>query len=84
MDPTRTESDKQRFLENLWHTQAVFRARAGQSVVLCSDEQEVENRGHRMTVAKTYYNVYQRTAYLQELKKVHIFLISFISPYVLY
>ena len=70
LDPTQTESDKQRFLENLWKAQATYRARAGQSVVLCSDEQEVECRSGRTTLARTYYNVYQRTAFLQEPKKV--------------
>ncbi|KAF8204714.1 RhoGEF domain-containing protein [Pholiota molesta] len=76
LDPVQTESDKQRFLENLWKAQATYRARAGQSVVLCSDEQEVECRSGRTTLARTYYNVYQRTAFLQEVKKskvvVHI------------
>ncbi|KAF9481824.1 hypothetical protein BDN70DRAFT_875770 [Pholiota conissans] len=76
LDPTQTESDKKRFLENLWKAQATYRARAGQSVVLCSEEQEVENRSGRTTLARTYYNVYQRTAFLQEPKKskvvVHI------------
>jgi hypothetical protein len=69
-DPARTEADKQRFLENLWKAQAMYRARAGQSVVLCSEEQEIESRQGRTTVAKTFFNVYQRTAFLQEQKKV--------------
>lgn len=69
-DPIQTEVDKQRFLENLWKAQALYRARAGQSVVLCSEEQEVENRHGKATVAKTFFNVYQRTAFLQEQKKV--------------
>lgn len=69
-DPTRTESDKQRFLENLWHVQAMYRSRAGQSVVLRADDQEVECRAGKTTVARTYFNVYQRTAFLQEQKKV--------------
>ncbi|KAF8969440.1 hypothetical protein BDZ97DRAFT_1902547 [Flammula alnicola] len=76
LDPTQTESDKQRFLENIWKAQATYRARAGQSVVLCSDEQEVECRSGRITLARSYFNVYQRTAFLQETKKskvvVHI------------
>ncbi|TRM67640.1 hypothetical protein BD626DRAFT_394072 [Schizophyllum amplum] len=69
LDPTRTQSDKQRFLENLWLVQAKYRARAGQSVVLCSEAKEVEARGGRSVVARAYYNVYQRTAFLQEAKK---------------
>lgn len=70
MDPVHTESVKRRFLENLWQVQAKFRAKAGQSVVLCSDEMEVETRANRTTLARTYYNVYTRTAFLQETKKV--------------
>lgn len=70
LDPTQTEADKRRFLENLWHVQATYRSRAGQSVVLCSEDQEVESRGGRTTIARTYFNVYQRTAFLQEQKKV--------------
>lgn len=70
LDPTHTETDKRRFLENLWHVQATYRSRAGQSVVLCADEQEVESKAGRVTIARTYFNVYQRTAFLQEPKKV--------------
>jgi hypothetical protein len=70
LDPTQTESDKNRFLQNLWNLQATYRARAGQSVVLCADEREVESKGGRVTLARTYFNVYQRTAFLQESKKV--------------
>lgn len=70
LDPTQTETDKRRFLENLWHVQATFRSRAGQSVVLCADDQEVESKVGRTVIARTYFNVYQRTAFLQEPKKV--------------
>ncbi|KAL1747651.1 hypothetical protein HDZ31DRAFT_60984 [Schizophyllum fasciatum] len=69
LDPPKTQADKQRFLENLWLVQAKYRARAGQSVVLCSEAKEVEARGGRSVVAQTYYNVYQRKAFLQESKK---------------
>ncbi|KAF9569107.1 hypothetical protein CPC08DRAFT_289376 [Agrocybe pediades] len=72
MDPIQTENEKQRFLENLWKAQATYRARAGQSVVLCADEQEVECRSGRATLARTYFNVYQRTAFLQEPKKTKV------------
>lgn len=50
--------------------QARYRARLGQSVVLCHDELEVESKGGRVTAALTYFNVYQRMAFLQEQKKV--------------
>ena len=73
MDPLHTESVKRRFLENLWQVQAKFRARAGQSVVLCSEEIEVDTRANRTTLARAYYNVYTRTAFLQEIKKVRFF-----------
>ncbi|KAJ6539507.1 hypothetical protein B0H19DRAFT_1179379 [Mycena capillaripes] len=72
LNPVQTELDKQRFLENLWNVQAAYRARAGQSVVLRAEEMEVESKGGRVTVARTYYNVYQRTAFLQEPKKTKI------------
>ncbi|KAF5390648.1 hypothetical protein D9757_002643 [Collybiopsis confluens] len=72
LDPTQTEVDKQRFLDNLWSVQAKYRARLGQSVVLCSQDVEVDSRAGKATVAKTYYNVYQRTAFLQEEKKTKI------------
>ncbi|GLB33962.1 putative guanine nucleotide exchange factor for Rho/Rac/Cdc42-like GTPases [Lyophyllum shimeji] len=72
LDPTQTATDKRRFLENLWHVQATYRARAGQSVVLRADEQEVESKVGKATIARTYYNVYQRTAFLQEPKKTKI------------
>ncbi|KAF8842701.1 hypothetical protein BDN67DRAFT_898801 [Paxillus ammoniavirescens] len=72
LDPTRTATEKERFLENLWSAQAKYRTRTGQSVVLCADEKEVEVRGGRTTIARTYFNVYQRTAFLQESKKTKI------------
>ncbi|KAG2349061.1 hypothetical protein BDR05DRAFT_956431 [Suillus weaverae] len=72
LDPARTTSEKDRFLENLWNAQAKYRTRSGQSVVLCADEREVESRGGRVTMARTYFNVYQRTAFLQEPKKTKI------------
>ena len=68
-NPQRSETDKARFLENLWLSQANIRARSGKSVVLRSEEREVESRG-RITYARTYFNVYQRTAFLQEPQKV--------------
>lgn len=69
-DPNSTEGEKHRFLENLWIVQAKYRARAGQSVVLRSEDMEIEAKTGRSTIARTYYNVYQRTAFLQESKKV--------------
>ncbi|KAK7061920.1 DH domain-containing protein [Favolaschia claudopus] len=71
-NPMQTESDKQRFLENLWKVQAAYRTKAGQSVILRAEEMEVESKSGRVTVARTYYNVYQRTAFLQEPKKTKI------------
>ncbi len=66
------ETQKMRFLENLWHSQANIRARSGKSVVLRSEEREVESRGGRTTYARVYFNVYQRTAFLQEPRKVKV------------
>lgn len=70
LDPTRTELEKRRFLENLWAVQARYRTNYGQSVILSTEEREVESRGGRVTTAKTYFNLYQRTAYLKEQAKV--------------
>jgi protein ECT2 len=69
-DPIKAQADKHQFLENLWAAQAMYRARHGRSVVLCSSEREMESRAGRITLARTYFNVYQRTAYLGEPKKV--------------
>ncbi|KAL0949366.1 hypothetical protein HGRIS_009435 [Hohenbuehelia grisea] len=84
LDPTQTEEEKNRFLESLWRVQARYRARAGQSVVLCAEEREVESHGGRITMARTYFNVYQRTAFLQEKQKtkvvVHIDPLGYADP----
>ncbi|KAG6336527.1 hypothetical protein ID866_2549 [Astraeus odoratus] len=72
LDPTRPTAEKERFLENLWSAQAKYRTRYGQSVVLCANETEVEVKGSRTTLARTYFNIYQRTAFLQEIKKTKI------------
>lgn len=69
----RIEEEKTRFLDNLWRTQARVRTRLGQSVALVADEQEVESRGGKATIARTYFNVYQRTEFLKEPKKVGTF-----------
>lgn len=70
LNPVRTEAAKKRFLNNLWDVQARYRTLDGQSVVVKTEETEVENRGGKITMARTYFNVYQRTAFLQELRKV--------------
>ena len=70
LNPERAESDKKAFLENLWTAQAKYRTKEGLSVVIRSEDQEVESRGARMTVASTFYNVYQRTDFLKERRKV--------------
>lgn len=69
-DSTAAEADKTRFLENLWGVQGRYRTKKGQSVVLCGEEREVEDRAGKITIARTYFNVYTRTAFLQEAKKV--------------
>jgi hypothetical protein len=38
--------------------------------VLCAEDREVESKAGKITIARTYFNVYQRTAFLQEKKKV--------------
>jgi protein ECT2 len=70
LDPSRTEDAKTRFLNNLWDAQARYRTRNGQSVALCAEDREVEVQPGRLVVARTYFNLYQRTAFLQESRKV--------------
>ena len=70
LNPERAESDKKAFLENLWTAQAKYRTKENLSIVIRSDEEEVESRGGRMTVANTFYNVYSRTDFLKERRKV--------------
>ncbi|KAF5333454.1 hypothetical protein D9611_002621 [Ephemerocybe angulata] len=72
LDPVQSEADKKRFLEHLWEAQAKFRATGGKSVVLVSPEEEVENRSSRTTTARTFYNVYTRTSFLQDPKKTKV------------
>ena len=69
-DVDRSVSEKQRFIENLWRVQARFRTRSGQSVATVGDEFEVDSRGGRVTMARVYYNIYTRTPFLQDPKKV--------------
>ena len=66
----RAESDKKAFLENLWTAQAKYRTKEGLSVVIRSDEEEVDNRGGRMTAVNTFYNVYSRKDFMKERRKV--------------
>ncbi|EJD01616.1 uncharacterized protein FOMMEDRAFT_126677 [Fomitiporia mediterranea MF3/22] len=74
VDTGRLEREKKRFLENLWRVQARYRTKHGQSVALRAEDQEVESRGGKITVARTYFNVYQRTRFLTEAKKTKIVL----------
>jgi len=77
---SRTEKEKKRFLENLWQTQAKYRSKLGQSIVLRSQEREVESRGGRTTFARTYYNVYQRTDFMKEARKVNLLCLICVRP----
>lgn len=72
LNPQKTAHDKKRFLEHLWQAQVDLRARTGQSVTLEAEEREVEVRAGRVTVARTYFHVYQRTSFLREEKKVSL------------
>ncbi|OBZ70183.1 Rho guanine nucleotide exchange factor gef2 [Grifola frondosa] len=74
LEPARAEGEKKRFLNNLWEAQAKYRTKAGQSVVLCANEKEVENKAGKVTLARTYFNIFQRTSFLQEPKKTRIVL----------
>lgn len=67
--PVQVAEDKKRFLENLWLAQALYRSKTGRSIPFVADEKDVGSKS-RTTVARTYFNVYQRTAYLSEPNKV--------------
>lgn len=67
--PVEAASDKMRFLDNLWLAQALYRSKSGRSIPFASGEMDVGS-SRRTTIAKTYFNVYQRTAYLSEPSKV--------------
>jgi protein ECT2 len=69
---TSVAEDKTRFLENIWLAQAMYRSRSGRSVPFVSQERDVGSSSRRVTLARTYFNVYQRTAYLSEPKKVRL------------
>ena len=69
-NPRRSEEDKNLFLEKLWTAQAYIRTREDRSVVLYSPDQLLEETKVSKQVARTYFNLYQRTQYLQEPNKV--------------
>ncbi|KAG8796883.1 hypothetical protein FRC17_007919, partial [Serendipita sp. 399] len=69
LDPTATRAAKKRFLENLWTVQAMYRVKNGRCVAVRSEEKELDNRAGRATHATAFYNIYQRTPYLGEVKK---------------
>ncbi|KAI0035678.1 hypothetical protein K488DRAFT_42843, partial [Vararia minispora EC-137] len=71
-NPQKNALDKKRFLENLWKAQVDLRARSGTSVTLQAEEKEVESRGGRVTIARTYFHVFQRTSFLKEAKKTKV------------
>ncbi|KZP00238.1 hypothetical protein CALVIDRAFT_533882 [Calocera viscosa TUFC12733] len=73
-DPITTQDRKQRFLNSLWTCQAEHRTRQGRSSVRYMPEREIETVRSNTTFARTYFNVYQRTAYLGEPKKGKIVL----------
>ena len=63
---------KQHFLEALWDAQAKFRTRNGRSALIEAEEREVESYAGKKTIARTYYNIYTRSWYLAEDKKVSV------------
>ncbi|KZT60783.1 hypothetical protein CALCODRAFT_84865 [Calocera cornea HHB12733] len=73
-DPITTQDRKQRFLNSLWVCQAEYRTRQGRSAVRYMPEREVDTVRNKTTFARTYFNVYHRTAYLGEPKKGKIVL----------
>lgn len=63
---------KRTFLHHLWEAQARYRTRNGLSVALSAGEMAVEGKDENAIIARTYFNVYQRIAYLRETKKVSV------------
>lgn len=68
LDPVRTQTDKARFLENLWNVQAMCRTKDGRSDVRVSVPREMDSG--KKSVVRTWFNVYKRTDWLKEPKKV--------------
>lgn len=61
---------KRQFLNALWDAQAKYRTRNGRSALIEAEEREVESYAGKKTIARTYYNIYTRSWYLAEDKKV--------------
>lgn len=68
LDPARTQADKSRFLENLWNVQAQYRTRDGKTDARVSVERELDSG--KKSIVRTWFNVYKRTDWLKEPKKV--------------
>lgn len=66
------ENAKARFLENLWAVQARLRTRLERSIALYGGELEVGPG----VLARTWWNLYSRTAFLTETKKVRCIPVS--------
>ncbi|KAG8908171.1 hypothetical protein FRB99_008714 [Tulasnella sp. 403] len=71
LDPSRARADKQRFLENLWTVQALYRTKDSRSTVLVSNDREMDGR---KTLVRTFFNIYERKDWLKEPKKNKIIL----------
>src|SRR5260370_2225700 len=67
--PQQAITAKRRFLENLWLAQAMYRSKSGRSVAFVSGDQNISSSSNRATIARTYFNVYRRMAYLSEPRK---------------
>ncbi|KAF8338748.1 uncharacterized protein EI90DRAFT_3038954 [Cantharellus anzutake] len=72
--PQQALAAKGRFLESLWLAQAMYRSKSGRSVTFVSDDKNIGSSSSRLTIARTYFNVYRRMAYLSEPRKGKIVL----------
>lgn len=79
MDPVSARRDKLRFLQNLWSAQAQARAKvpvkeaAGKSlprVLMSEDEVGLDAAGESFGRARCLYNVWDRSGYSSEKRKV--------------
>lgn len=72
-DPSVARQEKYRFLDNLWRTQALFKAREHRSHVRCNViPASASNDGHTRRVV--YWNVYSRRTYLADAHKSDVVL----------
>lgn len=75
LDLAATQEKKKTFLENLWKVQVLARVKEGRCIALKGEEVQIENRGVRANKVGCWWNLYLRTPYLGESKRVNLLLL---------